>query len=156
MLSPDPNHLTAALSKLKNEHTGQTDPDETEEEDWRNESTSVSTYVSDSSSDSKEKVVPSPVRLKLLQPKKISKVRPSSMTSSEQSNGENSVAGTDGDRPSRIIAKPRGRLITGNERRRPAERESAHQAKTALHHTSKQNQGAPAMSMANSIKVLTI
>ena len=155
MLSPNPNHLTAALSKLKNEKTEQTDPDETEEEDWRNESTSISTSVSDSSTNSKGEVASSPARLKLLQPKKVAQVRSSSITSSEQSNAENSVVDTDGDKRSRIIAKPRGRLISGNERRRLAEQRTARLSNTALHQPSKkQNQSTPAINMA--IKVLSI
>lgn len=158
MLSPDPNQLSAALSKLKD--SKDIDPDETEEEDWQNESTfkdsesaSVSTSVSDCSTNSK--VEAAPIRLRLSQPKKqVTNARPVSTTSSEQS-----IAGeydADAEKPQleRKIAKPRRRLITGNERRLAAEK-AARLSNTALHTTTKkQNQGTPVIDMG--IKVLSI
>lgn len=153
MLSPDPNQLSAALVRLKDIEG--IDPDETEEEDWQNESTfkdsesaSVSTSVSDCSTNSKGEA--GPIRLKLSQPRKqLIKARPVS-TSSEQS-----VAGgydADGEKSqlARKIAKPRRRLITGHERFA-----AARLSNTALHTTTKkQNQSTPVIDMG--IKVLSI
>jgi hypothetical protein len=149
LVSPDPNQLSAALSKLKDDTTF--DPDETEEENWQDESiykdtesTSVSTSASDFSTASKGES--GPVRLKLSQPKKqIAKVRPISMTSSEQSNTGDYDADAEKAHHSRPIAKPRRRLIKGIERDRlaaqTASRLASAQPNIVLHTASrKQNQ----------------
>ena len=127
LFSPDPNQLSVALSKLKDDKDF--DPDETEEENWQDEtiykdteSTSVSTSTSDFSTASKGES--GPIRLKLSQPKKqIAKVRPVSTTSSEQSNTGDYDADAEKAYRSRPIAKPRRRLIKGYERERERERE---------------------------------
>jgi len=122
-LSPNPGQLSVALSKVKDDEAF--DPDETEEEDWQNDSTykdsettSVSTSASDSSAASKE---PAPtIRIKLSQPKRpIDKVRSISPPSSGQSNAGDYDA--DGEKPGpqpRVIAKPKRRLISRDERDR--------------------------------------
>lgn len=165
MLSPDPKQLSAALIKLK-DFKG-IDPDETEEEDWRNvsnskdsESESRSTSVSDCSTDSKGKA--GPISLKLSQPKKpIIKARPVSATSSEQSITGEYDADAEKSQLARKIAKPRRRLITGHERQaaqnaaRLAAQSATRPSNTALHTaTKKQNQSTPVIDM--SIKVLSI
>ena len=120
-VSPDPSQLSAALSKLSKEK--RVDPDETEEEDWQNEgssgkdleTTSVNTSASDSSvatGGNTGKII----RIKLSQPKKPAEKK--SASSREPSN--TSEYDADGEKPqrSRVIAKPRRRLITGAERDR--------------------------------------
>ncbi|KAK3174376.1 hypothetical protein OEA41_001620 [Lepraria neglecta] len=132
LFSPDPNQLSAALSKLKDDKDF--DPDETEEENWQDEtiykdteSTSVSTSASDFSTASKGES--GPIRLKLSQPKKqIAKARPVSTTSSEQSNIGDYDADAEKAYRSRPIAKPRRRLIKGYERERERERLAAENA----------------------------
>lgn len=123
LLSPNPRQLSVALSRLKDDEAF--DPDETEEEDWRNDSpykdsetTSVSTSASDSSAASKG---PGPtIRIKLSQPKKpTDKVRSISPLSSGQSNAGDYDA--DGEKPGpqpRVIAKPKRRLVSRDERDR--------------------------------------
>jgi len=154
MLSPDPNQLSAALSKLKDSKG--IDPDETEEEDWQNikdsESASVSTSVSDCSTNSKGEA--GPIRLKLSQPKKqTTKARPVSTTSSEQSVAGEYDADAEKFQMARKIAKPRRRLITGHERF--AAQKAVRLSNTALYTaTKKQNQSTPVIDMG--IKVLSI
>ena len=163
MVSPDPNQLSAALSKLNDNRTS--DPEETEEENWRNdstfrdsESTSVSTSASDYSITSKAE--PGRVRLKLSQPKK----QDAQITAVSSSASSQSIAGEyDADaekaRQSRLIAKPRKRLITRDERDRLAAQKATRLAAghpvSALHTaTQKQNQNTPVIDMG--IKVLHI
>ena len=161
--SPDPNQLSAALSKLTDKKSY--DPDETEEENWQNdavyrdsESASVSTSASDYSTTSKGDS--GPIRLKLSQPKKqLGTVRPLSTASSEQSNIGDYDADAEKVQQPRPINKPRRRLITRNERDRLAAEKAAclvgTQPTAALHTaTKKQNQNNRALSMG--IKVLTI
>lgn len=163
LLSPDPNQLSAALSKLKDDKDF--DPDETEEENWQDEttykdteSTSVSTSASDFSTASKGES--GPIRLKLSQPKKQTvKVRPVSTTSSEQSNTGDYDADAEKTYQSRPIAKPRRRLIKGYERER--ERLAAENAArlasiqpTVVLHTASKKQNQRVIDMG--IKVLHI
>ena len=149
LLSPDPNQLSAALLKVKGEK--EIDPDETEEENWQDESvykdtesTSLSTSASEYSTASKGES--GPTRLKLSQPKKpIAKVRPLSTTSSEQSTTGDYDADAEKAHHSRPIAKPKRRLIRGYERDQLAAQKAARLANThptlALHSaTKKQNQ----------------
>lgn len=162
-LSPDPMQLSAALSNLKGEQSY--DPDETEEEDWRNDSTykdsesaSVSTSASDCSA--APKVESGPIRLRLSQPKKqTDKPLQHSSNSSVQSNiGDYDADAEKPPRP-RVIAKPRKRLITRDERDRLASLKAARLAaahpNSALYTaTQKQNQNNPVIDMG--IKVLQI
>ena len=161
--SPDPNQLSAALSKIKDNKDF--DPDETEEENWQDhsvykdsESASISTSASDYSTTSKGDS--GPIRLKLSQPKKqVSNVRPLSTTSSEQSNLGDYDADAEKVQQPRPINKPRRRLITRYERDRLAAEKAARLAGTpssiALHTaTKKQNQNNRVLSQG--IKVLSI
>ena len=165
LFSPDPNQLSAALSKLKDDKDF--DPDETEEENWQDEiiykdteSTSVSTSASDFSTASKGES--GPIRLKLSQPKKqIAKVRPVSTASSEQSNTGDYDADAEKAYRSRPIAKPRRRLIKGYERERERERLAAENAArlagtqpTVVLHTASKQQNQRVIDMG--IKVLHI
>ncbi|KAL6719276.1 hypothetical protein ACLMJK_003515 [Lecanora helva] len=129
--SPDPAQLSAALSKLTGDDVE--DPDKTDEEDWHKDSqsqasgtTSVNTSASNSSAASKGSAnVKFPRRLKLTQPKKPSEVKHTPLRHSEPS----PTGSYDGDeeKPPRVIAKPRRRLITGAERERQR-REKARKA----------------------------
>lgn len=122
-LSPNTRQLSVALGKFEDDEAY--DPDETEEEDWQNDSTykdsettSVSTSVSDSSATSK---VPGPtIRIKLSQPKKPSdRVRCMSPLSSGQSNAGDLDADNDKLGPRhRLIAKAERHLDSCNERDR--------------------------------------
>ena len=166
VLSPDPLQLSAALTNIKREKSY--DPDETEEEDWRNDSTykdsecaSVSTSASDSSSAAKAES--GPIRLKLSQPKKQAEQPPKhyshSSNSSIQSNTGEYDADAEKPQKPRVIAKPRRRLITRDERDRLASLKAARLAgahpNSALYTaTQKQNQNAPVIDMG--IKVLHI
>lgn len=120
-ISPHPEQLSAALSRLKDDEAS--DPDETEEEDWQNaykdsETTSISTSASDTSSASKGQAA-HVVRIKLSQPKRpIDKVRSESPTSSGQSNAGDYDADGEKTWQPRVIAKAKGRLISRNERDR--------------------------------------
>lgn len=163
MLSPHPVQLSAALTNLKGEHSY--DPDETEEEDWRNDSTykdsgcaSVSTSASESSAAPKAET--GPVRLRLSQPKKQADQPPqhSSNSSVQSSTGDYDADAEKPQKP-RMIAKPRKRLITRDERDRLASLKAARLAgahpNSALYTaTQKQNQNAPVIDMG--IKVLRI
>lgn len=119
--TPDPRQLSVALSQLKNEDA--LDPDETEEEDWQNDSafkdsetTSISTSASDSSAISRKPQTAPTIRIKLSQPKKpVDRIRSISPPSSGQSTtGDCDAVGAQ----PRVIAKPRRRLISRNERDR--------------------------------------
>lgn len=162
-LSPDPMQLSAALTSLKGEKSY--DPDETEEEDWRNESTykdsesaSVSTSASDCSA--APKIEPGPIRFRLSQPKKqADKPLQHSSNSSVQSNIGDYDADAEKPQRPRVIAKPRKRLITRDERDRLASLKAARLAgahpNSALYTaTQKQNQSTPVIDMG--IKVLQI
>ena len=166
MLSPDPLQLSAALTNIKGEKSY--DPDETEEEDWRNDSThkdsecaSVSTSASDSSSAAKAES--GPIRLKLSQPKKQAEHPPKHYSNSSNSSIQSNTGGYDADaekpQKPRVIAKPKRRLITRDERDRLASLKAARLAgahpNSALYTaTQKQNQNAPVIDMG--IKVLHI
>ena len=160
MLSPDPSQLSTALTNLKGETSY--DPDETEEEDWRkykdSESASVSTSASDCST--APKAEPGPIRLRLSQPKKqAEKPAQHSSNSSVQSNAGDYDADAEKPPKPRVIAKPRKRLITRDERDRIASLKAARLAgahpNSALYTaTQKQNQNAPVIDMG--IKVLHI
>ena len=165
-LSPNPMQLSAALTNLKGEKSY--DPDETEEEDWRNDSTykdsecaSVSTSASDWSA--APKAESGPIRLKLSQPKKQIEHplqhSSNSSNSSIQSNTGEYDADVEKPQKPRVIAKPRRRLITRDERDRLASLKAARLAgahpNSALYTaTQKQNQKTPVIDMG--IKVLHI
>lgn len=163
LLSPDPTQLSAALTNLKGEKS--CDPDETEEEDWRNDSTykdsecaSISTSASDCST--APKAEPGHVRLRLSQPKKqADKPAQHSSNSSVQSSVGDYDADAEKPQKPRVIAKPRKRLITRDERDRLASLKAARLAgahpNSALYTaTQKQNQNTPVIDMG--IKVLHI
>ena len=163
MLSPDPMQLSAALTNLKGGKSY--DPDETEEEDWRNDTTykdsecaSVSTSASDCSAVPKGE--PGPIRLKLSQPKKqMEQFSQHSSSSSVQSTTGEYDADAEKPQKPRVIAKPRRRLISRDERDRLASLKAARLAgahtNSALYTaTQKQNQNAPVIDMG--IKVLHI
>lgn len=124
-ISPDPHRLAVALRKV-NEHK-QSDPDETEWEDWQNkasgdsDSGSFSTSASDYSAGEQQLPEPDaksgPIRLKLSEPKKPD----IDIKAAVNSNSEN-VSSPTCKKPNRAIAKPRRRLINGNERAQMAER----------------------------------
>ena len=160
---PDPMQLSAALTNLKGEKSY--DPDETEEEDWRNDSTykdSESASVSTSASDCSNapKAESGPIRLKLSLPKKHAEhpLQHSSNSSVQSITGEYDADAEKPQKP-RVIAKPRKRLITRDERDRLASLKAARLAGThpnsALYTaTQKQNQNTPVIDMG--IKVLHI
>lgn len=163
MLSPDATQLSTALTNLKGEKSY--DPDETEEEDWRNDSTykdfesaSVSTSASDYSA--APKAESGPIRLRLSQPKKqADKPSQDSSNSSVQSNIGDYDADAEKPQKPRVIAKPRKRLISRDERDRLASLKAARLAgahpNSALYTaTQKQNQNTPVIDMG--IKVLHI
>ena len=166
MLSPNPLQLSAALTNLKGEKSY--DPDETEEEDWRNDSTykdsecaSVSTSASDCSA--VPKAESGPIRLKLSQPKKQAEQSPkhssNSSCSSIQSNTGEYDADAEKTQKPRVIAKPRRRLITRDERDRLASLKAgclpgAPPSSALYTATQKQNQNTPVIDMG--IKVLHI
>ena len=163
VLSPDPMQLSAALTTLKDENSY--DPDETEEEDWRNDSTykdsecaSVSTSASDCSTHPNTGA--GPVRLKLSQPKKQTE---QSSQHSSNSSVQSTIGEYDADvekpQKPREIAKPRRRLITRDERDRLASLKAArltgaHTNSALYTATQKQNQNAPVIDMG--IKILRI
>ena len=162
-LSPNPTQLSAALTNLKGEKSY--DPDETEEEDWRNDSTykdsecaSVSTSASDYSA--APKAESGPVRLKLSQPKKqADKLPQHSSNSSVQSSIGDYDADVEKPQKPRVIAKPRRRLITRDERDRLASLKAArltgaHPNNALYTATQKKNQNTPVIDMG--IKVLRI
>ena len=136
--SPDPGQLSSALSKLTGDDAG--DPDETDEENWRNESsyqasgtTSVSTSASDSSAASKGSTGSKFQRLKLSAPRKpVEKVQPAAAPRNEQSPAGGYDADEEEPQSPEVVAKPRRRLITGAER----ERQRAEKARKASCRTS--------------------
>lgn len=163
LLSPDPMQLSAVLTNLKGRKTY--DPDETEEEDWRNDSTykdsesaSVSTSASDCSTAPKADI--GPIRLKLSQPKKQTEQSSQhSSNSSVQSTTAEYDADAEKPQKPRVIAKPRRRLISKDEHDRLASLKAARLAaahpNSALYTaTQKQNQNAPVIDMG--IKILHI
>jgi len=119
--SPDPSQLSAALSKLAGDD--EVDPDETEEENWHNDSpskgsgtTTESTSASESSAASNDAAGPV-VRIKLSQPRKpIEKMQPVSSSSSDQSYGGDDDDDVSKSQPSRVIAKPKSRLVSSAKR----------------------------------------
>lgn len=118
-MSPDPRRLAVALRKINEQK--QSDPDETEWEDWQNkasgdsESGSFSTSASDYSASEQQPPEPDvkvgPTRLKLSEPKK-----PDLDSKAVASTGSEKAIETVSKKTGRAIAKPRRRLINGNER----------------------------------------
>ena len=164
--SPNPVQLSGALAHLKGDKIY--DPDETEEEDWRNDSTykdsgcaSVSTSASDCSAPPKSES--GPIRLKLSQPKKQVGQAPQHSSNSSNSSVQSNTGEYDADAEKplkpRVIAKPRRRLITRDERDRLASLKAArltgaHPNSALYAATQKQNQNTPVIDMG--IKVLQI
>ena len=135
--SPDPRHLAAALKKV-DKTKKDIDPEETEDEDWKelspyhdSESASVSTSASDySTPDNSQPAVAGPIRFRLSQPK-----RPESLP---RSGGFNHQAGSDrpirASQPHRVIAKSRRkRLVNGVERGADLAKKSARNQQLANH-----------------------
>ena len=125
--SPNPRSLAIALKKV--DRTKQKfDPDETEEEDWKeegpyhdSESASVSTSASDYSTSEQAQPEKSAPRFRLTQPKKPDANAHSS--SSERSTMDPQLKTN---KQHRIIAKPRRRrLISGTERAADLAKKSA-------------------------------
>ena len=158
---PDPARLSAALRKLRNNKIF--DPDETEEEDWQNDSTfrdSETTSISTSSSDSPSisKAIAGPVvRIKLSQPKKP--IEKDSLLSNLSKGCSKTVDyDADGEKKPhpRPASKTKRRLITGAERDRLQTEKSGRRTSlcptTAKH--KKSNQTAPVIDVG--IKILRI
>ncbi|KAL9103150.1 MAG: hypothetical protein Q9163_001794 [Psora crenata] len=144
--SPDPRRLAVALKKVdrgKKEY----DPEETEEEDWKeggpyndSESASVSTSASDSSApEPSQPVKVGGPRFRLSQPKKPDfDARASSGSNSDKSTVDVS-ANTSPQR--RLIAPPRRRrLISGSERAADLAKKSARNQHLANHATANSQQ----------------
>ena len=145
--SPDPRHLAVALKKvdrLKKEY----DPEETEEEDWKedgpyhdSESASVSTSASDYSTSERSQQQSSSAgpRFRLSQPKKPDlAAKASSSSNSDRSNIDASGRTS---KQHRVIAKPRRRrLISGTERAADLAKKSARNQHLANHATANSQQ----------------
>ena len=117
-ISPDPSQLSSALSKLTGNDVR--DPDETEEEDWQNQSVPndpKSTPKMDSASPSSvaSAVAARHPQVRLSLPKKPLQQIQSSSGSSETSS--NAGYDADGEKPqnNRVFAKAKGRLNTGEK-----------------------------------------
>ena len=142
--SPDPRHLAVALKKVDRNKTD-FDPDETEEEDWKedapyhdSESASVSTSASDYSTSEQAQQAKSTVpRFRLTQPKK-----PDDHTVSASLSNNLSVDAQSGaSHQYRAIAKPRRRrLISGTERAADLAKKSARNQHLANHATANSQQ----------------
>ena len=144
IISPNPLLLVAALKKVANDDTKQSDPDETEEENWkdnmfRDSSTSPSSSASRYSSPPPKRGstdIPR-IRIKLHGPKAQGPNQDSDLISvaSSQSSQSN-VADTEADpenaaksvkKEPRLMAKPRGRRhVPGNHRARLLMQQNAH------------------------------
>ena len=144
--SPDPRRLAVALKNVDKEKKGY-DPEETEEEDWKeegpyhdSESASVSTSASDySTPEQSQPVTIGGPRFRLSQPKKPDPdAKASSSSNSDQSNME--VNGKINPQR-RVIAKPRRRrLISGTERAADLAKKSARNQHLANHATANSQQ----------------
>ena len=147
--SPDPRRMTSALKKA-DKSTTEVDPEETEEEDWKeigpypdSESASVSTSASEYSApdQSQQSQTGLPTRFRLSQPKKPESTV-QNVDSSHQPNPEKDS------RPSsthRTIAKPRRRrLVQGTERAADLAKKSARNQQLANHISANiQQEGLP-------------
>ena len=162
IISPNPVHLAAALKKVAEREPKPFDPDETEEENWKDNAVYKDSSASPSSSVSRYSTPPPKagntdqpkIRLKLSQPKVQQKMKDIDVISiasshSSQSNLADVDADADeGPKPvkkeppqDRIIAKPRRRLISGYER--------ARLIKQRLARDSDNDSNAPALSRAS-------
>ena len=133
--SPDPSHLAAALQQIKATKK-EIDPEETEEEDWKesvpshdSESASVSTSASEySTPDPSQPTKSGPIRFRLSQPRQPD--LSSSPISIERPKSDSHKAPLS----NRGIAKPRRRrLINGNERAADLAKKSARNQQMANH-----------------------
>ena len=134
MISPNPMHLTAALQTVANDKS-KYDPDETEEENWKDqllkdsssESSSSASRTSSPASKDENTTVPK-IRLKLSAPSKEGHGKDLENFSDSGRSSQSYVADNEADhedstkpvqkgiaRP-RIIAKPRGRLMAPYDR----------------------------------------
>ena len=138
ILSPDPIRLSTALRKVSEEKQGHYDPEETEEENWKDEMSYQTSSSSSGSIESRQSTPPTTngnadqprIRLKISAPKAPPKSElrdAGSISSSYSSQSDLADAEADlQDAPAvvkkephlRIIAKPRRRLISGYERAR--------------------------------------
>ncbi|KAG8527627.1 uncharacterized protein KY384_007780 [Bacidia gigantensis] len=147
LASPDPHDLSLALKKVGD--TKEFDPDETEEEDWKedgpyhdSESASVSTSASDySNPDQSQQSTSGVTRFRLSQPKKP-QASTSPSTSSDKPKIEYELTSI---KPRRVIAKPRRRrLVNGNDRAADLAKKSARNQHMANHATANsQQENAP-------------
>ena len=135
--SPDPRHLAVTLQKMDRDKKGY-DPEETEEEDWKedgpyhdSESTSVSTSASEYSTPERSQQVKAIApRLKLSQPKKPDEETTAS-SGSDKTKVESQIEVM---KSHRVIAKPRRRrLVSGNERAADLAKKSARNQHLANH-----------------------
>ena len=133
--SPDPRRLTAALNQVDGAKED-VDPEETEEDDWKelspfhdSESASVSTSASEySTPDQSQQVSAGPTRFRLSQPKKP-EASPQPGISSDKVEHDLQKRTSH-----RIIAKPRRRrLVNGNERAADLAKKSARNQQLANH-----------------------
>ena len=155
--SPNPHHLAAALKKVKADEK-EIDPDETEEEDWKeigpfpdSESTSASTSASEySTPDQSQQPAVGPTRFRLSQPKKPEgTARPGS-----QANKAESEQTVKHHTHHRVIAKPRRRrLISGNERAADLAKKSARNQQLANHISANSQQDNSAVLGIKAIRI---
>ncbi|KAL9124741.1 MAG: hypothetical protein Q9217_005960 [Psora testacea] len=139
--SPDPRRLAVALKKVDREKK-EYDPEETEEEDWKeegpyhdSESASVSTSPSDySTSEQPQQVKAGGPRFRLSQPRKPD---PDNKASSGSNSDKSYIEVNTRISPQdRVIAKPRRRrLISGTERAADLAKKSARNQHLANHAT---------------------
>lgn len=145
ILSPDPVRLATALKKVSEDKGQHFDPDETEEENWKDEMMYQNSTSSGSSSSRHSTPPPKvgntnlpKIRLKISGPKAQQNSQPQeagsvSSSYSSQSNFADAEADAE-DAPQvlkkepqlRVIAKPRRRLISGYERARLMQEKAAH------------------------------
>ena len=155
--SPDPRHLAVALRKVDRTKKDY-DPEETEEEDWKedgpyhdSESASVSTSASDySTSEQAQQVKTNVPRFRLTQPKKPD----SQATSSSSSDKPIADSQLSTSPQHRVIAKPRRRrLISGTERAADLAKKSARNQHLANHATANSQQDNTAVLGIKAIRI---
>ena len=146
--SIDAHHLSSILEKA-NKPKNEVDPDETEEEDWKeigpypdSESASISTSASDYSTPDHSQQSHPPTRFRLSQPRKPdSPAKPAALGRFELEQQQRTR------HPHRVIAKTRKKRTTpGNERVADLAKKSARNQQLANHITANNSQdGAPVL-----------
>ena len=131
--SPDPRHLAAALQSVASKDTD-FDPDETEEENWQDGSQQSKESESSSSTSASEYSNVEPVkdsaRLKLKPPKKQGSKSAGATTASAHKSEQLKQADSNVDteqnsQQKRVKAKPKRRLISGNQRNKELAEQAA-------------------------------